>query len=100
MFTVREPEDTSIKDAARDELIEEHWQKLKRIGMAVFRGDDETRYIVSSEILHNIVCELNQPEFEYDLYKQPDELLKKIKELHKQALKSEMEQAIQDFYYD
>jgi len=100
MFTVKEPEDTSIKDAARDELIEKHWQDLNKSGMTVFRSDNENRYIVSSEILHDVICEMSQPELNYDLYNQPLQLIADIKESHKKALKSLMTQAIQEFYYD
>ena len=34
MFTVREPEDTSIKDAARDKLVHQHWEDLKKSGVS------------------------------------------------------------------
>ena len=100
MFTVREPEDTSIKDAKRDELIDQHWKDLKCHVMTSFRSKDENRYIISSEIMHEVICEMSQPALEYDIYNQPEQLIADIKEAHKKALQSEMDQAIKDFYYD
>ena len=100
MFTVRQPQDTSIKDAVRDELIDQHWEDLKKSGMTIFSSDEENRYITSSEILHDVICEISQPALEYDLYNQPEQLIEEIKQAHKKALKSEMNQAVKDFYYD
>ena len=94
------PIDTSVEDAARDELITLRWAELQGTGQTIFESDKETRIINRDEIMHEVMGEMGSDNLYYDMVIIPLSFSMRVQEVFKVRLDELMKEAIEDFYHE
>ena len=78
--------------------VEHHWGELNKAGMTIFSSENEIRYIVRDEIMHETMCDQAPFGLHYDITTNPKDFCSKITTLFENTLNNAMKEALTDYY--
>ncbi len=92
------PIDTSIKEAARDKLISQHWDELQTTGQTIFNSDIEKIIINRDDVMFDVMGDLVATGCYHDIVAIPLSFSVRVQAAFKLRIDKLMADAVNDCY--
>jgi hypothetical protein len=92
------PIDNSIKEAARDKLICQHWDELQTTGQTIFNSNIEKRIINRDDVMFDVMGHMGDKKLYHDMVVTPVSFSVRVQAAFKLRIDKLMADAVNDYY--